>query len=226
MGPIVLLAFASALNPTLLAASTVMLLLPNPKRLMLGYLLGALMTSVTLGMLIVFEFPHSGAVGTTKHSLSPAADLVLGVLALVIAYALGSGRAQELRARRGRKKPKEDKGPPRWQRALSKGSARTTFVVGAVFTLPGASYLVALHDLKGLHYGTAGKVFVVLGFNVIMLLLLELPLLGFVFAPEWTPGAIDRAKAWVAGHWHRFAFVGLLVIGAALIAKGLITLLS
>jgi hypothetical protein len=28
------------LNPTLLTATTVMLLLPNPKRLMLGYLLG------------------------------------------------------------------------------------------------------------------------------------------------------------------------------------------
>lgn len=226
MGQIVLLAFASAANPTLLAASTVMLLLPDPKRLMLGYLLGAAMTSVTLGMLIVFELSSSSTTKTTKNTLSPAADLVLGVLALVIAYALGSGRAQELRARRGRKHPKEDKGPPRWQRALSKGSARTTFLVGAVFTLPGASYLVGLHDLKHLHYSTAATILVVLGFNVVMLALLELPLAGFVFAPEWTPGAIDRAKAWVAAHWHRFVFVGLLVIGAALIIKGLIALLS
>ena len=43
-----LLALAAALNPTLVAASTLMMLLPNPKRLMLGYLLGALMTSITL----------------------------------------------------------------------------------------------------------------------------------------------------------------------------------
>lgn len=226
MAQIVLLAFTSAANPTLLAGSTVMLLLPNPKRLMLGYLLGAVMTSVTLGLVIVFALSSSGVVGTTKHTLSPAADLALGALALVIAYALGSGRAQEIRARRGRKHPKEDKGPPRWQRALSKGSARTTFVVGAVFSLPGASYLVALHNLKHLHYGTLATVLVVLGFNVVMLVLLELPLAGFVFAPEWTPGAIDRAKAWVAAHWHRFAFVGLLVVGAALIIKGLIALLS
>lgn len=40
-------------NPTLLAASTVTMLLPNPVRLMLGYLLGALLTSITLGLLIV-----------------------------------------------------------------------------------------------------------------------------------------------------------------------------
>src|SRR5580704_17894150 len=43
-----------------------------------------------------------------------------------------------------RKGPKEDKGPPRWQQALSKGSARTTFVVGALLTLPGGSYLAGL----------------------------------------------------------------------------------
>ncbi len=43
------LSLASMFNPSLLAVVTVMLVLPNPKRLMLGYLLGAYTTSVTLG---------------------------------------------------------------------------------------------------------------------------------------------------------------------------------
>jgi hypothetical protein len=38
---IFLLSLLAMLNLSLLAAVTVMLLLPNPKRLMLGYLLGA-----------------------------------------------------------------------------------------------------------------------------------------------------------------------------------------
>ena len=46
---IFLLGLASMFNPSLLAAVTVMLLLPSPKRLMAGYLLGAYMTSITLG---------------------------------------------------------------------------------------------------------------------------------------------------------------------------------
>jgi hypothetical protein len=49
------------LNPTLVAASTLMMLLPNPKRLMLGYLLGALMTSITLGLVIVFSLEGCSA---------------------------------------------------------------------------------------------------------------------------------------------------------------------
>jgi hypothetical protein len=44
---IFLLSLLAMANPSLLAAVTVMLLLPNPKRLMAGYLLGAYMTSLT-----------------------------------------------------------------------------------------------------------------------------------------------------------------------------------
>ena len=36
-----LLSLVAMFNPTLLAAVTIMILLPNPKRLMVGYLLGA-----------------------------------------------------------------------------------------------------------------------------------------------------------------------------------------
>ena len=68
MGDIFVLALTAALNPTLVAASTVMMLLPNPVRLMLGYLLGALLTSVTLGLLIISALEGSDAVATTKNT--------------------------------------------------------------------------------------------------------------------------------------------------------------
>ena len=81
MGAVVGLAFTAALNPTLLTATTVMLLLPNASRLMLGYWLGAMVTSITLGLVIVFALEGSGAESTTKNTLSPAADLALGAIA-------------------------------------------------------------------------------------------------------------------------------------------------
>jgi hypothetical protein len=55
MGQVILLSLTASLNPTLVAATTVMLLLPSPSRLMLGYLLGAHVTSITLGLVIVFS---------------------------------------------------------------------------------------------------------------------------------------------------------------------------
>ena len=82
-----------------------MLLLPNPKRLMLGYYCGAMLTSITLGLLIVFSLKKSGVVSTTQHTLSPLADIVLGGLALILAAVLASGRdrATERGGRRRRR---------------------------------------------------------------------------------------------------------------------------
>jgi hypothetical protein len=220
-------ALAAALNPTLLGATTVMLLLDHPKRLLLGYLLGALLTSVTLGLVIVFTL--DGSASTAQHTLSPAMDLALGATLLVVAWIIRPGHQPKeggwLAERRRKKESKEGKGPPRWQRTLSKGSARTTFVVGVLLTLPGASYLIGLHKIADSNPSTAGAIGSVLLFNLIMLALLELPLIGFIFAPEWTPRAVDRFKEWFSRNARRLGFRGALVIGLLLIVKGLIYLL-
>ena len=227
MGQIVLLSLTASLNPTLVAATTLMLLLPQPTRLMLGYLAGALVTSITLGLVIVFSLPNSSATSTTQHTLSPAVDIALGSLLLAVAFVLYTGRYDRLRERRkARKAGKPEKGPPKWQRELSKGSARGTFIIGALLTLPGASYLAGLHQIHKQHYSTALIVLLVLGFNVVMLWLLEVPLASFVIAPEWTPRAIDRAKAWVSRHAFTFAVRGLSAVGALLVIKGILGLVS
>ena len=204
-----------------------MMLLPNPRRLMLGYLLGALTTSITLGLVIVFALKSSSAVSTTQNTVSPAVDLALGAILLIAAFVLATGRNERFAERRqARRGPKEDKGPPRWQQALSKGSARTTFVVGALLTLPGGSYLAGLHHIDEQQLSTTATVLTVIGFNLIMLILLELPLLSYTIAPGWTPGAVERAKAWVARNGHRAAVIALSLVGAALVIKGIIGLVS
>ena len=227
MGQVVLLSLTASLNPTLVAATTVMLLLPSPSKLMLGYLLGAYMTSITLGLVIVFSLSNSSTSNTTENTISPAVDIALGAIALAVAFVLYTGRHERLsERRRERKAAKPDKGPPRWQRELSKGSARTTFVMGALLTLPGASYLAGLDQIHKLKYSTAATVLIVIGFNLVMLWLLEVPLASFLIAPEWTPRAIDRAKAWVSRHRHVFAVRGFAAVGVLLIVKGLIGLLG
>src|SRR6476660_10081933 len=101
MGSIFLYSLVAAANATLLAAVTVMLFLPNPKRLLLGYLLGGLLVSLTIGFVIVFAVHQSGATSTSQNSISPAMDIAIGLLLLVIAYVLRSAR---LERRRDRKK--------------------------------------------------------------------------------------------------------------------------
>jgi hypothetical protein len=213
-----LFAFTAMLNPTLLAATTLMLLLPSPKKLMLGYLLGALLTSITLGLVIVFSLQDSGAVDTAKRTVNPIVDLTLGGLLLIVAFVINSGRFE--------RKPKPDKGPSRTQRALGKGSARITFAVGVVLTLPGASYLASLTAISKLNYSTTETVLLVLMVNVIMMALLEIPLIGFYLAPEWTPVAVERAKNWFSRHAQTIVVAGAAGIGSLLVVRGVIELLS
>lgn len=228
---ILLLAFSAALNPTLLAASTVMLLLPKPRNLMLGYLLGALMTSISLGLVIVFSLEDSGAVEAAKDTLGPAADLALGVIFLIVARALSAERDAILKKRRERRKAAKgkaegEKGPPRWQRILSRGTPRTTFAVGALLTLPGASYLVALTRLAKDDLGAPETVLVILGFNLIMLALLELPLLSYWLEPEATPGRVERFKASLRRDGRRIAIRIAAGAGVLLLVRGAITLIA
>ena len=227
MGQVILLSLTASLNPTLIAATTVMLLLPSPSKLMVGYLLGAYVTSITLGLVIVFSLSNSSTTSTTENTLSPLTDIALGLLALVGAWVVWSGRDKRVQERRRtRKASKPDKGPPRWQRELNKGSPRTTFLIGMLLTLPGASYLAGLDDIHTLHYSTTVTVLLVIGFNLVMLWLLEVPLVCFVVAPEWTPRAVERAKVWVSRHAHVFAVRGLAAIGALLIIKGVVGLVT
>jgi hypothetical protein len=225
MGQVILLALTASFNPTLVAVTTVMLLLDSPAKLMLGYLLGAYLTSITLGLVIVFSASNSGTTNTTENTLSPAVDIALGVIALVAAWVVWSGRHERFRERRReRKAAKPDKGPPRWQRELSKGSPRSTFLVGMLLTLPGASYLAGLDDIHKLNYSTTATVLIVIGFNLVMLWLLEVPLVSFLIAPDWTPRAIQRAKLWVSRHSHTFALRGFTLFGVLMIIKGIVGL--
>src|SRR5205807_1864440 len=59
VGEVILLSLTASLNPTLVAATTVMLMLDKPVRLMMGYLLGAYITSITIGLVIVFSLSDS-----------------------------------------------------------------------------------------------------------------------------------------------------------------------
>lgn len=227
MGQVLLLSLTAALNPTLVAASTLMMLLPSPVKLMLGYLIGALMMSITVGVVIVFSLEGTDAITTTRSTLSPAATAALGVIALIAAFVLGTGRYQRsTERRRARRDPAKDKRPPRWQQALGRGSPRVTFVVGALLTLPGASYLAGLSRIAKLDYAPAPTVLIIIGFNLIMLALLEVPLVSFVIAPDWTPSAIERAKVWISHRVVKFAVWVLAVAGALLLIKSLVEFIA
>lgn len=233
MAAIFLLGLFSAANPTLLAAVTLMLFLPSPKRLLLGYLAGALLVSLTIGFVIVFVVHDSSATSAGRNTVSPSIDIAVGLILLLVAYVLRAGHDQRLKERRSQRKlakagggEPEEKGPSKVEQLFGRGSARVTFALGVVFTLPSISYLAALHDVQTLDYGTVGEILVIVGFNLLLLTLLIVPLVGFLVAPERTVVEVRRFRAWLTRSGRRMAIYGAAVLGVLLVVRGLIGYLT
>lgn len=223
---ILLFALMSALNPTLLAAVTIMLLLENPKRLMLGYLLGAYLTSITIGMLIVFELHGDAAVTTTKRTLSPLADLLIGALLLTAGLVLKGRRMEERHERKLERKAAEGEKKSLPERLLGRGDPRITFFVGVILSFPGASYLAALTKTAKLEIADAWLVLIVLGVCVLQQLLLEAPIVAYALRPEWAKKAIAGFREWLARRGRRAAAHVVIALGVLLLVRGVIELIA
>ena len=226
MSQVLLFSLTAMANPTLLAVTTILLILPSPKRLMIGYLIGAFLMSIPVGLVIVLAFKHSGLVHSGKTTINPVLDFTFGAVLLIIAYVVASGRDRPVRERRAARKADKPHKTPRWQKVLDRGDPRLTVVVGAVLTLPGASYLAAMDAIAKLHYGKPANIALVLLVNLIMLIPLEVPLIAFTVAPEWTPATIDRVKAWFRRDGRRVLLIGCLAVGSLVIVRGAITVLA
>jgi hypothetical protein len=214
---IIPLAFAAALYPTLLAGVIVLLAREKPVGMLAAFLAGGVLISITAGLIIVFAL--GGAVSTkNQRSASPTIDLVIGVLSLVLAAVLW----RRVHADAGAEKaPKKDKGPSRTQRMLGEGSAWAAFGAGLVLNLPGIWYLDALKDISKADAGSAAKILAMVVFIVIMFALAELPLIGYLVAPDATQVRVEGFQNWMSAHAATVALWAAALIGAYLTIKGI-----
>lgn len=217
-----------ALNPALLSAAFVMILLPNRKRLMLGYLAGAYAISIAVSLMIVLSLHGSGFATTSGHILGPGEYIAAGVTALTIAFVLAArleGPLQKWHARRKAAKASKSQAKQSWsQRMLGKGSAAVTFVVGAAMSLPGPAFLRALHHMAELNLRLVPVLLLVVYLCFVQQLLLELTLLADVFAPRKTQAVVIRIRTWLARHGRQIAAIGLAGVGILLSVSGLVAI--
>jgi hypothetical protein len=226
LGVVVGLALLAMLNPSLVAATAVMLLVPRSKSLMLSYLLGAYTTAITVGLVIVFTLQGSSFANTAKRTVSPSEQIAVGAILLLVAFILQTKRdapARERRRRRKEAKARASEAREPWpQRMLGRGSTAVAFAVGALLSFPGVSYLTALARIAKAGLGTAPTVLLVVGFCLIQLIPLELPLLGYAFAPERTERAIASFRAWLVRRGRRVATIAAFALGIILIVRGVV----
>jgi hypothetical protein len=222
------LALEAALYPTLLAAVVILLAQPRRLRLLSAYLAGGLVVSIGAGLLIVHYLQDSGELSDSSSTLSWTADLAVGGLALLAAVALATRADERYRARRAARKaapapsPDDDEREPWSTRLLAGGSTPIVFAAGLVINVPGAAYLVGLKDIAAAHHPTGTTVALVVGFNLIMFMLAEIPWLGLLLRPDAVQRGVDATNAWLGRNGRTLAIGLCAVLGLFLVVRGIV----
>jgi hypothetical protein len=214
------LALASAVWPLLVAVVIIALKTTRPPVVLAAFLLGAVIAAVGVGLVVVYSLRGTDVVSDHRSTADPSVYLVGALLAFALALFMG-------RRARDRKKASSTKpttGPSRTERALQRG-APLAFLAGIVLNLiPGIFPLVALKDVSELNTDVASTVLILLGFYFVMFMLLEVPLAGYLFAPEATSAAATRFNNWLSENSGRVVIYALYALAAYLLVRGLFAL--
>ncbi len=222
----VVLALGAAFFPALLACVAILISRPEPRRLILAFYIGGLLMSVSAGLAVAKVFEGGGEIaGSDSGGPHGNVSIIVGLLGLLFCWLLVSRRGRGLiegwRTRHPRRRqPKPKEGPSWVERRLDRATAGIAFLVGAAINLPGPFYLLALGDIA---HGpsTIEQLLLILLFNAIMFLLLEIPLVGYLVNPDWTARAVAATGAWLTTNRLRVIGALLGVISAGLVVQGL-----
>ncbi len=142
------------------------------------------------------------------------------------ALAIGSGLTDRLKAKRTDRRQHQDTKhrPTLADRLRGDDSLWPALVAGVAYSVPGAYYLAGLALLVKLNAGTTSDLLAVLGFNLVMFALLELPILGFTFAPDQTRALVGRLDHWLSAHGRTILVVAAGAIGLYLLIAGILDL--
>jgi hypothetical protein len=216
LAEIFVLALASMVWPALVAVVVVALASPQPVKLLSVFLVASLLTTVSIGLVIVFVLRGSSLFSGSR-SFSPAVDLAGGAASLIAGLVV-------LRGGRSKPQPKAKEGPTWTERTLSRG-APLAFVAGIVLNIaPGVFPFVAMKNIAELDYSPAASVALVVGFYLIMFLPAEVPLGCFLVAPARTSVEVGRFNSWLARNVRQIAAITLFVVGTYLVVRGIVGL--
>lgn len=215
---ILLLAVASAFWPTLILVVVVALRLEHPIRILVFFVAGALLTTISIGLAIVFTLSGTTVASGSNRSVSAGIYLVAGLASLLAAGVLWriGGRPPKPKAPRTK--------PSLAERSVERG-APVAFVAGIVLNIfPGTFPFVALVDIARQGVSDAVKVAAVVVFYVIMLAFAEVPIVAYLVAPQRTIRATNAFNEWLSRNGRRVAAGVLAAVGLYLVVRGLVKL--
>lgn len=216
IGDILPLALGVAISPIPIIAAILMLLSPKAKGTSVGFLVGwvlGIIVAVTVFSLLSSIIPEQDP--DASKPVSGVIKLVLGALLLLLA------------ARQWRSRPKAGEEPalPKWMAAIDEMNAGRGLLLGFVLAAVNPKNLL-LGAAAGVSIGTGGltvgeATIVIAVFTLIAASSVAIPVIAYLVASARMAGPLEALRGWLVHNNATVMAVLLLVIGVAVIGKGL-----
>ncbi len=214
-GPVLLqaagLALLAALSPTALLISAVYLGSASPRRTAAFYLTGAVAMSLVTGVVILAVLRSANLSRPDEHTPRYGLRLGLGILLIVVGLIL------VVRKRRSADPEK----PGLVSRLVAKPAPRSAFLVGLLVFAPGATFLAALQVIATARASIELTVVAIALVVIINVLLVWLPIVLHVVAPQMTTGRLTAFNGWLRAHGRVLLVSLLFLVGAIMVGNGI-----
>ncbi len=215
---VVLLALASTVRPTSLAAVYVLVGSESPRRLMIVYITTGLVFTIAFGVLVIWAF-NGVDINSGSDKTKGVVEIVGGIVVLAFAVLLRTGHVGGPHPDDAPDAPRRCK--PRLERRLNAGTAA---LAGPVTHIPGLFYLIALNVIAAHQPSIPDGLVEVLIYNVVWFALPIGALAISVIDPPAARRVVDGLRLWTLSHTHALLLTVSLVAGAGLVIRGLMTI--
>jgi hypothetical protein len=212
---IFVLALASTIRPTSLAAVYALLTPDSRRGLMLVYVVAGLAFTVAFGVVIVYAV-HGVHIESGSNRTKAIADILGGVLAIGLGVAILTGHAH-----RRQRRDAPDAGR-RWKTGRRPTLPRAA-LAGPLTHLPGLFYLIALNVIVAHDPGIARGIFSVATYNAVWFALPIFALVLCIVRPSAAQEAVGTLEQWARDHARVILLVVTFGVGIALVVRGALT---
>lgn len=218
---LLVMAIAISLEPFRIGMTVLMLKRPRPVLQLLAFLGGGFTMGMAVGLVVLFVLRRR-LLGSAHFTL-PRVQILIGVLALLVAAALAA------RAFGNRSGPGSPGSPvvdglgrlsTRARRLLNGRSLWIAAVAGLGIALPSVDYLAALAVILASRAAAMTQVAALLTFNVVAFAFVEIPLVGYLLAPRTTRTSTTALHEWIRSRRRLEVIALLAAVGCVLLIAG------
>lgn len=207
------LALLAALSPTALLVAAVYLGSARPRYVTVFYLAGAVVMSLVMAVVILEVLRGINLQRPEEHTPRYGLRLGLGILLLAAAVVV---------ARRKPRPPDPAKASQGFiSRMVADPAPMSAFVVGVLVFAPGVSFLAAVQVIATARASLDLTVLALVMVVVINVLLVWLPIVVHLVAPEATTRRLTAFNGWLRAHGKIILICVIVAVGGIMVINGI-----